>query len=565
MGLFNKAIGKATKNLSRISGDVLEEVVSPSKKLMGDMQKAAEVPSPFEAEVMTPVSKGKYVGPDGSGYNDWFTGIDDTEISAMEKKIASDYDMSVDELIDQAPEQFANELAMEWSFLKKSGDKSMPYPMDEDFPDQGEMLSDAGFKKVKKLAADKANPFYVDPNIKKKEAADKQAIEIATKEAESISSIAKMGDPFDIQMRDQRDKFIGEVKKLRTALFGDLKKGLEYAEYDDIVLGKTQGEFRAATGREFVPSNKDDVAQFKAIAERQQSLLEVLRNKYKDNPPIKLFHGAFDEKAADVINSKGLSADKGNQAELNMKATSFTKDLNLGFTEVDAFGGRNPSAYLSVEFPYPEYKFLRVDMSKKDYDQMNMNVILKTISGDPKTTRPLGLPRGELKETEDTFVEAEKLKDNYLMKKATEQVNKAQEGLLSLEGDLNKLRGEIGVGTKVNTKKEAVLKYNLIRDYVKSVSKMSKATSVTGGAGQRYQREFVKLGMNSKELKKLAKILRDNGMIARAENIEAYDTIKLGESIKLDPLMKNQIRGSSSNEAMLNLTDKFNRGGLVIR
>jgi len=564
MGLFNKAIGKATKNLSRISGDVLEEVVSPSKKLMGDMQKAAEVPSPFEAEVMTPVSKGKYVGPDGSGYNDWFTGIDDTEISAMEKKIASDYGMSVDELIDQAPQQFANELAMEWSFSKKSGDKSIPYPMDEDFPDQGELLSDAGFKKAKKIAAEKANPFYIDPNIKKKEAADKQAIEIATKGAEAVSPIAKMGDPIGIQRRDQRDKFIREVKQLRTALFGDLKKGLEYAEYDDIVLGKTQGEFRAATGREFIPSNKDDVAQFKSIAERQQSLLEVLRNKYKDNPPIKLFHGSAGGGDANLIKSEGFSPDKGNQAELNMNATSFTKDLNLGFIEKDAFGGRDPSSYLSVEFPYPEYKFLKVDMSEKDYDKMNMNVILKTISGDPKTTRPLGIPRGRLKETEDTFVEAEKLRDNYLLKKSTSQVKEVQEGLLSLEGDLNKLRGKIGVGTEVSTKKEAVLKYNLIRDYVKAVSKMSKATSVTGGAGQRYQREFVKLGMNSTELKKLAKVLRENGMTARADNIEAYDTIKLGESIKLRPDSKNPVR-TKSNEAMLKLTDQFNRGGLVIR
>jgi hypothetical protein len=96
--------------------------------------------------------------------------------------------------------------------------------------------------------------------------------------------------------------------------------------------------------------------------------------------------------------------------ELDVGATSFTSDLRLNYRN-DAFGGPVVKNISYTELPYADYMFRRVDMPLELYTKKDMNTIARAITGDPTVARPLSLPRNlGYRETEDAFVESEKLK-----------------------------------------------------------------------------------------------------------------------------------------------------------
>jgi hypothetical protein len=99
-------------------------------------------------------------------------------------------------------------------------------------------------------------------------------------------------------------------------------------------------------------------------------------------------------------------------SELGVGAPSFTSDLRLNYN-IEDFGGKRPSHISMTEMPYADYLFRKIDVPFDVYKNQgsNMNILAQTITGSPDVARPLGLQRSlNLRETEDAFIEADKLK-----------------------------------------------------------------------------------------------------------------------------------------------------------
>ena len=64
---------------------------------------------------------------------------------------------------------------------------------------------------------------------------------------------------------------------------------------------------------------------------------------------------------------------------------------------------------MSVKMPYADYAFSKVNMSIKEYESGELDTIIRGISGAPRQTRPLSLPRSTMLEKEDVVLEPEKM------------------------------------------------------------------------------------------------------------------------------------------------------------
>lgn len=132
----------------------------------------------------------------------------------------------------------------------------------------------------------------------------------------------------------------------------------------------------------------------------------------KTHPPVILYHGSRTERTPEKL-ARGFYNPQTNSKshfELNVGAISFTKDPNLNYY-IEKFGGKEAKNISQVEIPYAEYEFRRVNMPLTAYDNQDLNYLARAITGSPDVARPLSLPRSQtFKETEDAFVEADKLK-----------------------------------------------------------------------------------------------------------------------------------------------------------
>ena len=213
--------------------------------------------------------------------------------------------------------------------------------------------------------------------------------------------------------KNRRKSTLSTIKEIRVNAFNTLKDMpvIQDRNVSEEALAVAQGDYRNIKKREVDLNNPADVAEFADFAETYQKKLEMLREKYKDRPPEILYHGASTERTPEKIKRGFLDPQKmegTKHLELDVGAASFTRDLRLNYRE---FGGANPKNVYYTTIPYADYEFRRVNMSLENYLSRDMNTIASTITGSPDVARPLSLPRSlQLKETEDAFVEAEKLK-----------------------------------------------------------------------------------------------------------------------------------------------------------
>jgi hypothetical protein len=214
---------------------------------------------------------------------------------------------------------------------------------------------------------------------------------------------------FDIDS-DRMKQTISRIKEIRTDDFNTLRQLPELKSISDDAIAVAQGDYRMMKKREV--NFFTDIEEFASFATGYQKRLDALREQYKDRSPIKLYHGTTTERTPEKLkrgffDPQGIDDKK--HMELDIGATSFTRDLRLNYSEYE-FGGGEVKNVSFTELPFADYLFRRVDMPLKSYFKKDMDVYAQAITGSPNIARPLGLPRSlGYKETEDAFIESEKL------------------------------------------------------------------------------------------------------------------------------------------------------------
>ncbi len=233
---------------------------------------------------------------------------------------------------------------------------------------------------------------------------------------------------------ETRQNTLSFLKDMRTDAYDKLIEMPSVAgKIEDDVIAVAQGEYRAAKGKEVNVNDPKSVEDFVSFSLPLQKKLDDLRVKYKDKPPVTLYHGT--ETNADDILKRGFDDPQSRSdswhTELNVGATSFTKDLRFNFSD-ERFGGKNPSNILQTAIPYADYEFRRINMPMEQYRKTvgngDMNTIARSITGSPTVARPLGIPRSlGLKETEDAFTESEKLVLSRNMRETEKKIPLAEQ------------------------------------------------------------------------------------------------------------------------------------------
>lgn len=234
---------------------------------------------------------------------------------------------------------------------------------------------------------------------------------------------------------DKRKDTLYNIKTIRTESFNAAKDMPELSGIEGDAIAVAQGEYRALKGREFNPTNPQDVTDFAQFASGYQNKLNALREQYKDMPPVRLYHGSQTERTPAKL-KRGFydpqQVDDKWHSELDIGATSFTKDLRLNYTSPE-FGGPVAKNISYTEIPYADYMFRKVDMPLDAYRKKDMNTIARTITGSPDVARPMGIPRSlGFRETEDAFTESEKLQ-----MKANPAETQKRYDLLAKQEDVN--------------------------------------------------------------------------------------------------------------------------------
>ena len=400
------------------------------------------------------------------------------------------------------------------------------------------------------------------------------ALEIAKKEAND--AIKK-----DSYRTVDRKAGLSFIQEYRNGYFPSLREAFDQRvkkedtwKVDDVVLGVLQGEYRAKYKKELelTPENAVEVGK---MADKLQNKLDNLREKYKDRPPMTLYHGSYSprqSRATFGFNDPNDVSVESSHSELGIGAPSFTKDLNLNMAQT-RFGGQTPENYLNVKIPYADYEFLRVNMSARQYGNRDLSTAARTISGDPITIRPMSLPATTWKEHEDAIVQAQKLKGlaapsgeraagaaiDYNPTEMKDVVKKFQKR----DEDLNNLTRRFGDYETVllNPKSSKQVRitanraYADLRKYLNTAMKYSDLVSPYGGMGQQYAYNVsVNLGRFDDMINKSITMLNSLGSHERAENLK-----------DLVGILNMSMDDKRKTDALLSLTKKFNKGGLVSR
>jgi len=330
------------------------------------------------------------------------------------------------------------------------------------------------------------------------------------------------------------DGAINIVRKERTEAFDKLRGDPDFLDFDDSVLSTALAKYREkdstrmselmnlpkervspfyAPEFDIEKANNDQFNVFFKIANAEQKRLDDLRTRYKGRPPVQLFHGQEEgTKVLQNLVKKGFASpqiDPRKHSEMTVGAPSFTKDPNLNAL-LPKFGGEDVGAYGAVNFPYADYIYRRVNMPAKTYDLANkgrggdpleaMSLYNRAITGADDNAVPISLPKGYHLESEDMFIEADKLKrmgfERPASKKgdvgAREQITKAISEKDLTTTNLSKIGDSYeafkqGVEGKRVSEKDIYKMYNDVRTLFKQeLSRSTGTVSVTGGAGSRY-------------------------------------------------------------------------------
>jgi hypothetical protein len=234
--------------------------------------------------------------------------------------------------------------------------------------------------------------------------------EATAKKSLDVSTVENLNKPKFAVDSDRMRQTISKIKEIRTDDFNTLRKLPELRSISDDAIAVAQGDYRMMKKREV--NFFTDINEFASFAAGYQKRLDALREQYKDRPPVRLYHGSTTERTPEKLkrgffDPQGIDDKK--HMELDIGATSFTKDLRLNYSNIE-FGGGETKNISFTEIPYADYLFRKVDMPLSAYQRKDMNVLAQVVTGSPNIARPLGLPRSlGFRETEDAFVESEKL------------------------------------------------------------------------------------------------------------------------------------------------------------
>jgi hypothetical protein len=382
-----------------------------------------------------------------------------------------------------------------------------------------------------------------------------------------------------------RNKAVAAIKETREDSFFKLRNSDKFSSVDDDVLGVVLGDYRYSRGVELNPKDPEMLADAVKLAGQYQKRLDVLREKYKDVPPVKLFHGQGGSKGVEGIKQSGFTnPTKRSEThdEMLIGAPSFTRDLNLGLRSA-RFGGTDPKNYVVTEIPYADYVFNKINMAPEKYDRKDMNTILRAVTGAPGVVRPIGLPRAGFLETEDMMLEAEKLRvkgRNAKLRSAEADVSEALQ-----RGGKDVIRAEVKkdeeliseymkTARKSNDPKErmklAYMSYSGIKDLMNSYIGMGKATSTKTGLGQQYQAAinfFADYSGIQRQMREVGDILWDGGAKQKAQNLyELSDKLKkFQQSEPAISKATDEAKRTKPLDEVRKFVPKLAKGGLASR
>ena len=392
----------------------------------------------------------------------------------------------------------------------------------------------------------------------------------------------------------KRNFAVAAIKEAREDSFFKLRNNDKFASIDDEVLGTVLGDYRYSRGVELNPKDPEMLADAVKLAGQYQKRLDTLREKYKDVPPVKLFHGQGSTEKIDTLKKTGFAdPTKRREAhdEMYVGAPSFTKDLNLGFRGTP-FGGTKPENYVVTEIPYADYVFNKINMAPEKYDQRDMNTILRAVTGAPGVVRPIGLPRAGFLETEDMMVEAEKLR----VKGTNAKLRSGEKDVAQVLGTGAKGLSRAAVKREEETVSEymklarttpnpkekmklAYMSYSGIKDLMNTYLDMGAATSTKSGLGQQYQAAIdffagsagktdspESISIN-RQLREVADILDAGGAKQKAQNL--YELIdRLNKFKQSEPTMStatDEAKRTKPLDEVRKLVPKLAKGGLASR
>lgn len=387
-------------------------------------------------------------------------------------------------------------------------------------------------------------------------------------------ALNKLAFDDQVDVTEQRNNILMTIKQDRKDQFKQFRKSKDFDMFDDEALAVLQGDFRVMNGREL--NLKTDREVVLNLAADYQKQLDDLRVKYKDTPPVELYHGGMD---VEGIKNKGFfdpqSTTKNFHQEMLAGAPSFTRDLNFNFSS-EMYGGTTPSNFVYTEVPYADYVFTKVNMTPANYDVKDLNTIAQSINGSPYVARPVSLPRASYYEKEDMIPEANKLiiKDassnieKLLSKKPTGFAGrpnpKAEVTPNALKESVKQTRSNMDDAVRSSSGREAYFAYNSIRDLMQKYASMGANVQTKGGIGQQYATKINTFSDLYPKVNKIADILESSGAKQRAENLKSFAKL----------LRKyNDISGTATEEAarikdlnaIFEFVPKLAKGGLATR
>lgn len=383
-----------------------------------------------------------------------------------------------------------------------------------------------------------------------------------------------------------RNKAVASIKETREDSFFKMRNNDKFAAIDDEVLGTVLGDYRYSRGVELNPKDPEMLADAMKLAGQYQKRLDTLREKYKDVPPVKLFHGQGVTEDVDTLKKSGFTdpskRDEFFHSEMMVGAPSFTKDLNLGFRG-SPFGGTKPQNYVVTEIPYADYVFSKINMAPEKYDRKDMNTILRAVTGAPGVVRPIGLPRAGFLETEDMMLEAEKLRvkgANTKLRSGEKDVAQVLETggkglsratMKSIEENVSETMKLARTSTNPKEQmKMAYMSYQGIKNLMNSYLDMATATSTKSGLGQQYQaaiNNFADYSGIQRQMREIADILDAGGAKQKAQNLyELTDRLKKFQ--QSEPAISKAVdeaKRTKPLDEVRKLVPKLAKGGLASR
>lgn len=549
MGIFNKLVQAGMQEIVRLGKRGVAEGAEKAAKTAANQtdemltKGASKLPDLFPE---IPVSKTKIGSLD----------IDPATWAKAEEKAKEFHGGVMDELKQLHPKEYENTVFQ--NYQAQVGDWNLKKPH-EDVGDIDSFMNEEGV--VEFGAKEMKKDWETNGTFTPTETYD--TMPEAPAVPSNLEQFVESGKVPSIYGRDERDAMISRLKVVRKNNMDVLKATGKFDENDPIVVGKAMGEFRAKYDQEVNVDMPSDVEKFKKLVDTEQVKYDKLKEKYKDHPPMTLYHGQAS--LSETIKSKGFidpTTHRSQQSELSIGAPSFTRDPNMNFTQ-ESFGGKNAENFVSVEMPYADYEFSKVNMSPTQYRRKDINTILKVVTGNEEY-RPLSLPSSEYYETESAIVEAEKLKRKGL-KPATSDIDKKIESRIESEKAMSNasVRASTAYAKMESTESaaDAYKAYKYVKDFMVAAMDNAKRTSTKTGLGQQYRTDILnKLNIGASEMFEISRVLREHNAPEKAELMDqlARSVNKLG----LGGRDKPTIAGLNK---IIEITPKLAKGGLASR